>query len=48
MKKEKNITNYYACGLEVGEWIYGKGANFEIIANAILTEKFKYSKKYQK
>lgn len=47
-KLKKNATHYYACGLEAGEWLYGKESNFEIIPNAIVSENFKYSKKSRK
>lgn len=36
-------TNLAACGVYAGEWLFGKGVNFEIVYNAIELDRFRFN-----
>lgn len=41
---DKYATHKFACSIEAGEWLYGKGKDFQIIKNGIDTLKYKFDK----
>lgn len=40
-------TDYFSCSQKAGEWMFGKGKNFQVIHNAIELGKFTYNLKWR-
>lgn len=43
-----SATDYFACSIKAGEWMFGKDASFKVIHNAIKTDKFAFDKEKRK
>lgn len=43
-KRIKNLaTDFFACSVKAGDWMYGKNVNFNVIYNAIDVDKYQYN-----